>query len=34
MQRGHKLFWKGFTSTSLEKPIAARFGRYTFVVTL
>lgn len=34
MQRGHKLYWKGFTSTSLEKPIAARFGRYTFVITL
>lgn len=34
MQRGQKLFWKAFTSTSLEKPIAARFGRFSFVITL
>lgn len=32
--KGKKLYWKGFTSTSLESSVAARFGRYTFVITL
>lgn len=34
MQKGQKLYWKAFTSTSLDTTVAARFGRYTFVISL
>lgn len=32
MIKGKKQYWKAFTSTSLETTVAARFGRYTFVI--
>lgn len=34
MMKGKKQYWKAFTSTSLETTVAARFGRYTFVIEL
>lgn len=34
MMKGSKLYWKGFTSTSLDSVVANRFGRYVFVLNL
>lgn len=34
MLKGEKLYWKAFTSTSLDTTVAARFGRYTYVISL
>jgi len=34
MGRGQKLFWRGFTSTSLDSKIASNFGRYHYIIQL
>ena len=34
MAKGKKMFWRGFTSTSLERKIANNFGRFVFIVEL
>lgn len=34
MVKGRKIFWRGFTSTSLERKIANNFGRYHYIVEL
>ena len=34
MQKTQKLYWKGFTSTSLDTNVAHRFGRYIYVISL
>ena len=34
MTKGKKLYWKGFTSTSLERRVAANFGKYHYVIEL
>lgn len=34
MVKGKKLFWRGFTSTSLERKTANNFGRYHFIIEL
>jgi hypothetical protein len=28
------MYWKAFTSTSLDTTIAARFGKYTYVINV
>jgi hypothetical protein len=28
------MYWKAFTSTSLDTTIAARFGKYTYVINI
>lgn len=32
MIKGKKMYWKAFTSTSLEAKVANKFGRYSYVV--
>jgi hypothetical protein len=34
MTKGKKVFWRGFTSTSLDRKIANNFGRYHFIIEL
>lgn len=34
MVKGKKLFWRGFTSTSLERKVANNFGRYHYIIEL
>lgn len=34
MTKGKKLYWKGFTSTSLERKVAQNFGRFNYVIEL
>ena len=34
MVKGKKMFWKAFTSTSLQSAVADRFGKYIFVIEL
>jgi hypothetical protein len=34
MQKNEKMYWKAFTSTSLDTTIAARFGKYTYVINI
>lgn len=34
MVKGKKVFWRGFTSTSLERKVANTFGRYHFIIEL
>lgn len=34
MVKGKKVFWRGFTSTSLERKIANNFGRYHYIIEL
>lgn len=34
MVKGKKMYWKGFTSTSLEVKVANRFGKFSFVIEL
>mgnify|MGYP002345651368 CR=1 len=34
MVKGRKQFWRGFTSTSLERKIANNFGRYHYIIEL
>lgn len=34
MGKGQKLFWRGFTSTSLDRRIAGNFGRYHYIIQL
>lgn len=34
MIKGDKMYWKSFTSTSLDTKVASGFGRYTYVIRL
>ena len=34
MVKGRKMYWKGFTSTSLEVKIASKFGKYNYIIEL
>jgi hypothetical protein len=34
MVKSSRMYWKSFTSTSLETKVAANFGKYTYVITL
>jgi hypothetical protein len=34
MIKGKRLYWKSFTSTSLSTSVAAKFGRYQYVIEL
>ena len=34
MAKGRKMYWRGFTSTSLERRIAGNFGKYQYVIEL
>lgn len=34
MTKGRKMFWRGFTSTSLERKVANNFGRYHYIIEL
>ena len=34
MIKGKKMYWKGFTSTSLEVKVANKFGKFSYVIEL
>ena len=34
MVKGKKMYWKAFTSTSLEAKVANKFGRFSYVIEL
>ena len=34
MMKGKKMYWKSFTSTSLEAKVANRFGKFSYIIEL
>jgi hypothetical protein len=34
MQKSERLYWKAFTSSSLDSSVAGRFGKFTYVILL
>lgn len=34
MTQGRKMYWRSFTSTSIDRKVAGLFGRYQYILEL